>query len=300
MGGCALTRPLPAPERDNLRGAAFMTLAMAGFAVEDLLLKFAARSLPAGEVLLIFGLLGTLGFALLAWRAGETPLPRGLLARPMLLRAGSEGLGRAGYTLALAFGTLSGTTAILQAAPLVVVAGAALIFGERVGPRRWAAVLAGFGGVMLILRPGTEALTPAAALAVLGMLGFAGRDLATRAAPPSLSNRQLGVAGFAMMLPTGAAILAWSGGAVLPGPEAALALGAATGTGMLAYTALTRAMRTGDVSAVTPLRYTRLIFGVGLGVLVLGERPDAATILGAAIIAAAGVFALLRGRRMAA
>ena len=281
----------------NLRGSLFMVLAMAGFAVEDMFLKTAAKTLPVGEILILFGGGGMLVFAALAIRKGQRVLAPEILSPPILIRAVFEVLGRFFYTLAIALTPLSSASAILQATPLVVVAGAALVFGERVGWRRWSAIALGFAGVLLILRPGLEGFTAMSLLAVAGTLGFAGRDLATRAAPPALSNLQLGIYGFAMMVPAGAALLAWTGGAVVPGPIAAACLLAAIGVGVFAYNALTIAMRSGEVSVVTPFRYTRLVFALILGALVFHERPDAATLTGAAIVVATGIFTLLRSGR---
>jgi len=285
---------------DNLRGSLWMVAAMAGFAVEDMFLKSAAASLPVGQILMIFGAGGMLGFALLAARRGERILHPAILSPAILIRCVFEVAGRLFYTLAIALTPLSSASAILQATPLVVVMGAALIFGERVGWRRWTAIAVGFAGVLIILRPGLDGFTPLSLLAVLGMLGFAGRDLATRAAPPVLSNLQLGVYGFAMMVPTGAALLAFSGGAALPSALTAGQLAAATVIGVLAYYALTTAMRTGEVSVVTPFRYTRLVFALILGATVFGEQPDAATLLGSAVIVTSGIYTLLRSRRVQA
>jgi drug/metabolite transporter (DMT)-like permease len=274
-----------------------MVAAMAGFAVEDMSLKAAARELPVGEILILFGSLGMAAFATLARRRGERLVAPALRSRPILVRAGFESAGRLFYTLAIALTPLSSASAILQATPLVVVAGAALLLGERVGWRRWLAIGIGFTGVLVILRPGLAAFTPLSLLAVLGMLGFAFRDLATRAAPPVFSNRQLGAWGFAAMLPAGAALLAVSGGARLPSPSA-LALVLAAGTvGVGAYWALTIAMRTGEVATVTPFRYTRLVFAMILGTLVFSERPDAATLAGSAIVVATGLYTLWRTAR---
>ncbi|MGB8813326.1 MAG: DMT family transporter, partial [Paracoccaceae bacterium] len=139
--------------------------------------------------------------------------------------------------------------------------------------------------------------TPASILAVLGMIGFAGRDLATRAAPPILSNLQLGIYGFAMMVPTGAALLAFSGGASVPDATTTAQLFAATVFGVAAYYALTAAMRMGEVSVITPFRYTRLVFALVLGTLVFSERPDTMTLLGSAVIVGAGLYTLLSARR---
>lgn len=285
---------------DNLRGSLWMVAAMAGFSVEDMFLKSAAASLPVGQILMIFGAGGMIGFAVLAARRGERLLHPAILTPAILIRCVFEVAGRLFYTLAIALTPLSSASAILQATPLVVVMGAALIFGERVGWRRWTAIAVGFAGVLIILRPGLDGFTPLSLLAVLGMLGFAGRDLATRAAPPVLSNLQLGVYGFAMMVPTGAVLLAVSGGAALPSAIAAGQLAAATVIGVLAYYALTSAMRMGEVSVVTPFRYTRLVFALILGAAVFGERPDAATLLGSAVIVASGVYTLLRSRRVQA
>lgn len=281
----------------NLRGSFLMIAAMAGFAVEDMFLKSAARQVPVGQILMIFGGAGMVGFALLAKSQGARLLNPAILSAPILTRAAFEVMGRLFYTLAIALTPLSSASAILQATPLVVVAGAAVFFGEAVGWRRWSAIVAGFIGVLIILRPGLDGFTPLSILAVLGTLGFAGRDLATRAAPKTLSNLTLGVYGFAMMVPTGAALLAWTGGAVLPDPGASLALAAATVFGVAGYYALTAAMRVGEMSIVTPFRYTRLLFALILGALVFAERPDTATLLGSAVIVASGIYTLLRGRR---
>ena len=156
---------------------------------------------------------------MLAARRGEAVLHPAILTPVLLIRCVFEVAGRLFYTLAIAFTPLSSASAILQATPLVVVLGAALIFGETVRWRRWTAIAIGFLGVLVILRPGLDGFTALSLLAVLGTLGFAGRDLATRAAPPVLSNFQLGIYGFAMMVPTGAVLLAFSGGGACPHPR---------------------------------------------------------------------------------
>lgn len=279
----------------NQRGSLFMVTSMAGFAVEDMFIKSAARSMPLGQVLVLMGVLGVAWFALQARRAGQPAFPATLLSRTMVLRSGFEVVGRLFYSLAIALTPLSVASAILQATPLVVVAGAAVIFGERVGLWRWALTLLGFAGVLVILRPGLEGFDALSLLAVIGLIGFAGRDLATRAAPPALSNAQLGVAGFSVLGVSGLVILGFQGGPVLPveALPVAKALGAA-GFGILGYGYLTRAMRTGEVSAVTPFRYTRLLFAMILGVTLFGERPDLPTIIGSAMIVGCGVLILSR------
>ncbi|MDP4033130.1 MAG: DMT family transporter [Pseudorhodobacter sp.] len=282
---------------ENLRGSILMVAAMAGFALEDMFLKSAAHILPVGEILMIFGTGGMLAFIILAARRGQRILHPAIFTRPIALRAGFEVAGRLFYTLAIALTPLSSASAILQATPLVVVAGAALFFGETVGWRRWSAIAVGFGGVLIILRPGLEGFTPLSLLAVAGTLGFAGSDLATRAAAPILSNLQLGVYGFAMMVPTGAGLMAFSGGAVWPDATTTAQMLAATAFGVGAYYALTAAMRMGEVSVITPFRYTRLVFALILGAVVFAERPDAATMIGSAVIVVTGIYTLLRSRK---
>lgn len=278
---------------DNQRGALYMTASMAGFAVEDVFVKAAAQTLPLGQVLLTIGLAGMLVFAALAARRGEALLPPAFLSRAMLIRCGFEVTGRLFYGLAITLTALSTTSAILQATPLVVVAGAALVFAEKVSLQRWLAVVIGFAGVLVILRPGSD-FSALSLLAVVGLLGFAGRDLATRAAPKGLSNRQLGALGFAMLAVAGAILMAINGGAHLPSPIALAHLAGGTVFGMLGYHALTYAMRTGEVSAVTPFRYTRLVFAMVLAMALFGERPDLATWIGAALVVGSGIFALTR------
>lgn len=283
----------------NLRGAAFMVLSMAGFAVEDSLLKVAAASLPPGQILITFGVLGTAVFALLSILAHEAPLTRAMLTRPLVLRSLSEVTGRLFFMLAIALTPLSTASAILQATPLVVMTGAALLFGERIGPRRWLAVAFGFAGVLLVLRPGTQGFGPLSLLAVVAMLGFAGRDLATRAAPVSMSFRQLGVLGFSMLIVAGLIALPFGGPMTAPDAATWIGLLAAAAAGVCAYTFLTFAMRTGQVGAVTPFRYTRLIFAMIAGIAVFGETPDRWTIVGSAAIILAGIAALRLSRQPA-
>lgn len=278
---------------DNHRGALYMTASMAGFAVEDVFVKAAARGLPLGQVLLTIGLSGMLIFAAMAARRGEALLPPAFLSRPMLVRSAFEVTGRLFYGLAITLTALSTTSAILQATPLVVVAGAALVFGERVRPHRWLAVVLGLIGVLVILRPGSD-FSALSLLAVVGLLGFAGRDLATRAAPKGLSNRQLGALGFAMLASAGAILLVVTGGATMPTGLGLLYLAGGTVFAVAGYHALTYAMRTGEVSAVTPFRYTRLIFAMVLAMALFGERPDLATWIGAALVVGSGIFALKR------
>lgn len=273
-----------------------MVLSMLLFAVEDLFVKSIAKSLPLGEVMVIEGLLGALAFAAFAALSGEAPLPAHLFTRGIARRSAFELTGRLFYALAIVLTPLSTASAILQATPLVVVAGAAILLREPVDRRRWAAILAGFVGVLIVLRPGAAGFDATSLLAVVGMLGFAGRDLSTRMAPPSLSSAQLGVAGFVVLAAAGLVALGYHGGARWPDSRLTAELLILPLCGVLAYHFLTKAMRTGDVSAVTPFRYSRLLFGIAVGMLVFAEHPDSLMIFGSAIIVAAGMYTLSLSR----
>ncbi|MEE2818240.1 MAG: DMT family transporter [Pseudomonadota bacterium] len=284
---------------DTLRGSLLMVLAMAAFALEDMFIKSAAQSLPVGQILILFGAGGMVIFALMARAQGEPLWNPVFCTRALLLRSVAEVAGRLCFTLAIALTPLSSASAILQATPLVVSAGAVVFFKEHVGLRRWIAIAAGFVGVLMILRPGASGFELASLFAVAGTLGFAGRDLATRAAPKGLSNAHLGLAGFAMLIVAGAVALPFGGPVALPDLSTSVDLVAATLVGVVAYHALTGAMRLGEISVVAPFRYTRLIFAMILGVVVFNESPDAWTLVGSAVIVISGAFTLLRSNRTA-
>jgi len=286
---------------DNLRGSLFMILAMACFSVEDAFIKAAAKTIPLGEIIFIFGLFGTLLFILISLSNGEKIFHPAILSRPIFIRSLCEIVGRLFFSISLVLIPLSSLSAILQATPLVVVMGAAIFFGEKVGWRRWTAILIGFIGVLMIIRPGPDGFELASLFAVLGTLGFAGRDLSTRAAPKVLSNSQLGVYGFFILMPAGLLILFFSdtnSSFVMPTQIASLQILGTIVFGVTAYYSLTVAMRIGEVSVITPFRYTRLVFALLIGVTLFGERPDTLTIIGSLIIIIGGIYTLLRSQTL--
>ncbi|SDX38452.1 DMT family transporter [Litoreibacter albidus] len=284
----------------NLTGSLLMVTAMAIFAVEDAFVKAAATVLPVGQTMVIFGLGGAAIFAAVALITKERLYTADVISRPMRIRVVFEIFGRLFYVLALALTPLSSATVILQATPLVVVAGAALIFGEQVGWRRWLAIAVGLIGVLVIIRPGADSFSALSILAVIGMLGFAGRDLASRAAPAALSTSILGLYGFLALAFSGGLYAVWQGQAfVAPDPQTCLYLLGAIGAGVAAYACLMKAMRTGEVSAVTPFRYTRLLFGIAIGLAVFGETLTAPMIIGSGLIVLSGLFIMWRGKQVA-
>lgn len=280
---------------DNLRGAVLMALAMAGFALEDMFIKLLADTLPVGQILVFLGIGGALAFGIIAHRKGQQLLSPALLTPALLLRNMSELIGTVGFVLGFVLASLATASAILQAAPLVVTLGAVLFLGEKVGWRRWTAIGVGFFGVMLIVRPGMAGFEPASLFAVIGVIGLAGRDLATRVIPRTVSSYQISSWAFAMIIPAGVFLMVtMNTPAVMPNMLQATGLVAALGVGVLAYYALVASMRVGELSFVTPFRYTRMLFALIVAVLVFEERPDTLMLVGAAIIVSAGLFTLWR------
>lgn len=282
--------------RANLIGSLWMVGSMAAFAIEDALIKAASATVPVGQIMVLFGLGGAMIFAALTLVKKERLFVPEALSYPMRLRVFFELFGRLSYFLAISLIPLSAATVILQATPLVVVAGAALVFGEKVGWRRWTAIFIGLIGVVVIVQPGTDSFSMLSILAIMGMLGFAGRDLASRAAPATLTTLNLGLYGFLTIIVAGVVFSLWQGVPfVRPDYVASFYLLGAVLTGVGAYSSLMKAMRTGEVSAVTPFRYTRLIFGIALGVLMFGETLSPAMLIGSGLIVLSGLFILMRG-----
>ena len=268
-----------------------MIASMAAFAIEDAFLKTVTKHLPVGQVLMMFGAGGLCVFALMARRASASIFQVQVLTKNMLFRAVFEFFGRLFYILAIALTPMSSATAILQSGPLFVVLGAHIFLREKVDAKTWLAIFGGLLGVMIILRPSAEDFSPISLLAVVGTLGFVGRDLFTRTAPPTLTKEVLGFYGFTNMMIAGACFAVWDGKPFVPlQAQQLLMLGAALMAGVFAYTALMIAMRTGSIGVVTPYRYSRLLFGIFIGVAVFDEQLDAPMLLGCAVVMGAGLF----------
>ena len=268
-----------------------MIASMAAFAIEDAFLKTVTKQLPVGQVLMMFGAAGICVFALMARRAGASIFQAQVLTKNMLFRAVFEFFGRLFYVLAIAFTPMSSATAILQSAPLFVVLGARIFLREKVDAKTWIAIFLGLFGVLIILRPSAADFSLLSLLALIGTLGFVGRDLFSRTAPSSLTKEVLGFYGFTTMMIAGACYAVWDGKPFVSlQAHQFLMLAAALLAGVFAYTALMTAMRTGSIAAVTPYRYSRLLFGISIGVILFGEQLDAPMLLGCAIVIGAGLF----------
>jgi len=137
-------------------------------------------------------------------------------------------------------------------------------------------------------------------LAVVATLGFSGRDLATRAAPNTLSNMQLGIYGFFVLIPAGLVLLLYNSESVLFETIAVKQIGGAIVFGVIAYNSLTVAMRAGDVSVISPFRHTRLLFALAFGIFVFDEHPDLLTLVGSLLIIISGIYTLIQSQKLSA
>jgi drug/metabolite transporter (DMT)-like permease len=282
---------------DNLKGMAWMTLAMLAFALTDMFIVFITDALPVGQILAMFGFGGALLFGLWARLQGHRWWTPTLLMRPVMVRNAAEILATGSFITALSLIPLSVLSSVIQANPLLVTLGAAVFLGEQVGWRRWTAIVIGLIGVLIILRPGAESFDPNILFAVLAAIGLSLRDLATRPVPKSVPTTLLASYSFAAVAVAGVVMTPLFGGAVVPSLATLGWVVTAILMGMVAYFAITEAMRVGDISVVTPFRYTRLVFAFFIALVVFGEALDAWTVVGVSVVIATGLYTLWRETR---
>ncbi|WP_022706731.1 DMT family transporter [Paracoccus zeaxanthinifaciens] len=283
----------------NGRAALLMVAAMALFAIEDAFIKLLGAGMGVGLLLVLTGLPGAAIFWIRLRLRGGRMLSRDILRPVVLLRTLGEIIGAVGFVTALAKGDLAATAAILQVLPLALVMGGALFLGETVGWRRWLSVILGFAGVLLILRPGTQSFDPVMLWAVVGVFGLALRDLVTRLVPADLPSDILSGAAYGAIVPAGIVlILLRSETLAMPTPIEWVHVAGTVVFGVSGYAVMVAALRMGEASMVAPFRYARLGFALIIAALVFGERPDAITLAGAALIAGAGGYAMWREARL--
>ncbi|AWC23773.1 phosphonate utilization associated putative membrane protein [Aminobacter sp. MSH1] len=274
----------------------FMVVAMAAFTFNDTLSKLAAETINPGQLMLVRGLFATTLITLLAWQQGALK-GVGQFWHPMVfLRLVGEVGGTICFLAALPHLPLSNISAVLQALPLAVTMGAALFLGEGVGWRRWLAIVAGFGGVLIIVRPGFEGFNAFSLLALLSVAFCAVRDLATRKIPDHVPSLFVSTVTTIVITITGALTIVPFGGWVPMTFELVLFLAGAAVLVLFGYQFVIMAMREGEISFIAPFRYTALIWAITLSVVVFGDIPDLAMMAGAAVIVASGLYSLYRER----
>ncbi len=285
---------------NNVNGILLVVGAMAAFALEDMFIKHLSVSVPTGQIMILLGAVCGLLFAIMAVGTRKRIFDR-VAWRPLpLVRAGSEGIGAIAFVTALALVDLSTVAAVFQAMPLAVTVGAALFLGEQVGWRRWSAVGVGFVGVLMIIRPGLEGFQPETLLVVISVVCIAARDLITRRLDADIASSVVALQAYIAAILGGLVLMVVQTQPLVPLGSAQMApLIGAVIFSVIGYYGIVTAMRVGDASALTPFRYTRLVFSIAAGMIMFGERPDLMTIAGASLILGSGLYTFLRERRLA-
>jgi drug/metabolite transporter (DMT)-like permease len=275
------------------RGAAVLVLATALFASMDAVGKgLMQRHDPvqvvwaryAGQMLIVMLILNVR----LPQAARTRRLGIQLLRSAMMFGATLSGF------FAFASMPLAEATAIFEVAPLMITALAALVLGEKVGPRRWAGVFIGFLGALVIVRPGAAVFQPVALLPLVGALCFAVYAIATRflgrdegQMTTLLWSATLGTLAASVMVP-----FVWT--TPTPQDAALMALTALLGVG--GQFLMIVAFAAAPASAIAPFTYCGLVFAAVLGYAAFGDAPDAWTVAGAVMIVGSGLYVWHRER----
>lgn len=281
----------------NTSGILAMVGASLCFITSDSLVKVLGGSLPVAQIIFLRGVLATVFILVVARSLGHLkPIPRSAWGK-LTFRTLAEVCCTLLYLTALMHMPIPNNTAIMQSAPLFLTIYAALVLREDVGWRRWSAVLIGFAGMLLIVKPGTDGFNVYTMLTIGAALMVTGRDLLTRYLPydiPALmitlvTMAALGIAGGAITLGTGD----WR--PVTPWLGLLIALTAIVLT--MGFLCVITAMRMGEVSVVSPYRYTILLFALFYGYILFDEVPDLLALLGMALIAGSTLYVFARERR---
>ncbi len=284
------------PLSPNMRAALFMTVSLAGFTVNDAITKYMAETMNMGQVMFVRGVFATLFIAALAWHQGALANLRLALHPMVLVRVVGEVVATVTFLIALAQLPIAIVSAVLQALPLAVTMGAALIYGETVGWRRWMSIIVGFAGVAIIVRPGFEGFSVYSLVALVCVAFCTGRDLATRRIPERIPTLLISTATVLAVSICGAFLVQPMGGWTHPKTFDLFLLACAAGLLLVGYQFITISLRTGDISFVAPFRYTGLLFSILLGFLIFGDIPDFPMIAGSAVIVVSGLYMLYRER----
>jgi len=273
--------------------------AMAAFTFNDTLIKAIGTSLPLSQILVLRGTMASLLIYAFARYQGSLHLRLdrrdwGLVTLRCLAEGGATFL----FLTALMRMPIANITAVLQMLPLTVTLGAALLFQEAVGWRRMLAILVGFCGMLLIVRPGPEGFDAASFYALGAVACVTLRDLVTRRMSAAVPSMTVTVLASLSVLMFGIGYSFFQDWAPVSAVQLSLLAGAACII-LLGYLCSVMAMRVGDVAVVSPFRYTGLLWALILGWLVFGDWPDMLTLMGGSLVVGAGLFTLYRERQQA-
>ncbi|WP_348773512.1 DMT family transporter [Litoreibacter halocynthiae] len=286
---------------DNTRGALFMMGSMTAFTLNDACMKSLSGELPLFQALLLRSIAVIAFISFMAWRAGTF---RTRISRKdqmlIALRTVVEIAAAYFFISALFHMPIADVTAILQALPLTVTLAGAVFLGEAVGWKRLMAILVGFAGVMLILRPPFlfgegSGFSIYSIYVLLAVVCVTVRDLCARrisAAVPSMTIALAAAIGVMSLGAVGSITQPWQPVSV----TSIMWLAGASFFVIGGYIFSVSAMRSGEIGFVAPFRYTSLVVALILGLFLFGEWPDRLTMLGSGIVVATGLFTLYRER----
>ena len=279
---------------DNMRGAAFMTGSMVAFTVNDTFLKGLSLDIPLAQTLFVRGVGTTLFLLMISYFMGQLRFD---FSRKdwllILIRAAAEIAAAYLFLTALFHMPIANVSAIMQVMPLSVALAAAVFFREPLGWRRVLAIAVGFGGVLLIVRPGTEGFNIYSAYVLAAVVCVTVRDLAARRLSRSVPSTMVAVIASAAVALSGGGLTAASDWVTLDQSAWLNTIGAMFMV-VLGYLFSVTAMRIGEIGFVAPFRYASLIAALILGYLVFGDWPRNITLVGAFIVVATGMFTLYR------
>jgi drug/metabolite transporter (DMT)-like permease len=283
------------PRRAAMAGIALMTAGIFLFSVNDAMGKWLMATYSVGQVLLIRSIAALAVLSPFIWRdaASFATAPRwGLQAIRALLATVEV----ACFYWAVAYLPLADVMAYYLAGPIFVTAIAGTVLREPVGWRRWSAVIAGFVGVIVCLRPGVAALTFPALIALIGSFTFSLTMISTRflrgtSGTVLVTTQTVAAMAFGVV----AAPFAW----VTPTTSDLMLLALLGMVAMVAHVCVNQSLALAPASTVVPYQYTTIVWAVLFGYAVFGDVPDVFMLTGAAIIIGAGLFIFLRERRLA-
>ncbi len=270
---------------------------MAGFVVNDAIVKHVSEGMPSAQLIFLRGALASLLVLGMACALGVRRQLRHALHPRVASRAAVDACATVMYLLSLFHLPLGNATAINLAAPLFMVVFAVWFLKERPGAARWLAVAVGFAGVLCVVQPRSDGFNAWALLCLAGTLFHATRDLLTRRIDPAIPS-------IVVTLSTAVAVTLLSGAMSLaqgwqPFAPVQLAWLAAASVFLVAgYFLIIQCMRQGEVSLTAPFRYSALLFAVVLGYLVWGDVPNAWAWCGIALLVGSGLYVVhdQRGR----
>ena len=280
----------------NMKGAALMTACVSAYVINDAFMKLLFSEISLFQALFLRSMITVPPVLIMAWFAKIAVRNLSSYNKLLLLfRVGAEVCATIAFLTALKHMPLANVTAILQALPLAITMAAALFLSEPVGWRRWIAILIGFIGVLIIVRPGVNGFNIYSLSAVAALILITVREVFTR----KLTSR---VPTITVALATVIGIGVFSGIMMIgtewhPVNASSWLLILGAGVAVLIGTFLSvMAMQTGEISFVSTFRYTAMLVAIGIGILIFDDWPDQLTLIGTVIIVATGVYSFYRER----